>query len=91
MGLMSYILKNKLVETRKEHRCWGCEERFQKGSEMRNVVSVDSSREIMSAYYCEKCSDFIDSLPNDEFEDGIGFGDLLNYEEYKDFKKINKK
>jgi hypothetical protein len=76
------ILDHKTVTTRVEHHCWGCARKFPVGSKMETVTSVDNGQ-ITKVYWCDDCHNFLQSLPSWETMDGFGYGDLLNYEEYK--------
>jgi hypothetical protein len=80
------FISEETVKTRKPHNCWGCTIKFPIGSIMRRNTSVDSG-EIGHSYWCEKCTEFIDSLPYDiQFYDiqqyGIAYGELKEYEDY---------
>ncbi len=77
------VLSSKKVKTRKEHRCWGCMRKFPAGVEMQATTCADQGT-VSTAYWCDDCSEFLDTLPMWEKEDGFGYGDLLNYEEYRD-------
>ena len=45
-------------------------------------VSVDQG-EFSSSYWCEECWEFLNTLDYWDLEDGLGFGELLNFEEYE--------
>jgi hypothetical protein len=77
------VLSSKKVKTRKEHRCWGCMRKFPAGVEMQATTCADQGT-VSTAYWCDDCSEFLDTLPMWEKEDWFGYGDLLNYEEYRD-------
>ena len=77
------VISSKKVKTRKDHNCWGCTRKFPAGTEMQATACVDEGT-VTTAYWCKECEEFMDTLPRDETEDGFRFGDLLNYEEYRD-------
>jgi len=79
--VMTNIIRQADIITRKDHKCWGCTFLFPKGSFMFTLISVDMGK-ISTCYYCPKCSSYMNDHPYD-FEDGIEYGDLLNDEEYK--------
>lgn len=64
----------KLVKTRKEHRCWGCTKRFPIGATLLNVVGKDD--EIMSVYWCGSCQKLTE-LDNNSDGEEYGFGELI--------------
>jgi len=76
-------ISQKTVKTRKDHNCWGCTKMFPAGTEML-IVTCEDAGKIASAYWCGVCSNFADTLPRDECEDGFDYGDLLLYDEYPD-------
>lgn len=69
------------VKTRKSHKCWGCTEVIPIGSPVLRVVSADCGK-ISSVHYCDRCEKFLASLESWETEDGILFGELLQFPEY---------
>ena len=81
------VISSKKVKTRKEHRCWGCMRKFPAGVEMQAVTSADAGT-VSTSYWCADCENFLDTLPACEKEDGFMFGDLLNYDEYRDKIKL---
>lgn len=48
------VLKNKVVTTRKEHQCFGCNEIYPPGTKMEYTVSVDQG-DFLTAYWCLIC------------------------------------
>lgn len=83
---MSYeVISQSSVKTRKKHNCWGCGQRFEVGTLMKKVNSVDDCRKLMSTYWCEICDAYWCQL-KDYDSDGICMGDLLAEEDYQDFK-----
>lgn len=79
---MADILKDKVVTTRKEHTCWGCAEKFEKGVRLRYITSVDSG-DISSSYWCRIC-DVTWLEHQDPYDDGIGFGQVKEFDSWYD-------
>ena len=78
---MSTVLQNKKVTIRKPHRCWGCLREFPSKTEMIMNVTVDTVP--FTSYWCKTCEKIIHDIGWDEFEDGIGKGELIdNYPDY---------
>lgn len=82
------ILESKIVKIRKEQICWGCEEKFEKGSKLLFVKGV-SADDFNSCYWCQVCdktiSDNIGSYLDYE-SDGYEYGvvkEFANWEENK--------
>ena len=73
---MSTVLRNKMVTTRKPHRCWGCLRKFPEGTKMTMNVTVDVIP--FTSYWCETCEEIINEIGWEEFEDGIGRGDIIS-------------
>jgi hypothetical protein len=48
------VIAQKIVKTRKEHRCWGCGTSYPAGTEMEHIVSVVEDT-FGRAYYCKIC------------------------------------
>ena len=48
---MADVLSQKDVKTRKEHKCFGCGRKFEKGSILSRVTSVDGGQ-ISTSYWC---------------------------------------
>lgn len=70
------ILTNKVVKTRKPHRCWGCANLYESGTKMRYTTSVDAG-EISSAYWCKTCDKLIDQTYDYfDLQDGIDIGSV---------------
>ena len=67
-------LKDKLVKTRKDHLCFGCQRKFLKGSELHSRTSVDQG-DIWTTYLCHACNEIIHIIfDNWELEEGIFAG-----------------
>lgn len=69
----TWVTKRK---TRKPHKCWGCCEDIPVGSLIEFTVSVDGS--FCSAYWCDVCSNVMDTLDYWEKQDGFAYGDIKN-------------
>lgn len=68
---MADVLTDKIVKTRKEHVCWGCGEKFEKGISLRFVKSIDSGV-ISSSYWCRICD--VTALEHHDWnDDGFQF------------------
>lgn len=78
------ILKDKIVKTRKEHNCYGCDRSFPKCSELLNVISVTDGV-IHSSYYCEVCQSFLrNQVADNEY---IICNLLSDFAEWKELRK----
>ena len=65
---MSYIIAQKEVITRKEHRCFGCARNFPRNTKMlRETVKDDV---IFTAYLCPTCQKVVCEISGDEFCEG---------------------
>ena len=94
------ILSDNVVKTRKEHRCDACCRKFQKGTQMRTQVVVDSGQ-IGTYRTCPTCTELLSKYPNEfmncdncfepwcvkEMAEGLSPEDLLD--ELKIKYKIN--
>jgi len=58
------ILEDKIVNTRKKHKCFACLETFPSGSKMQRQVIVDDG--IGQIYTCQNCQELLNEYP-DEF------------------------
>jgi hypothetical protein len=79
---MAEFLREKIIITRKAHRCHGCTHTYPAKSKMTQSVNV-SDGEIYTLYFCENCIEYIKDHP-DYFKYGeeIYPGDMLNDKEY---------
>lgn len=82
---MPTFLKDKIVKTRKEQTCWGCAEKFEKGTGLRYLVSVDNG-DFSSSYWCRICDVTYLEHQNtyDPYDDGIGFGEAKEFDSWYD-------
>lgn len=55
---MSEVIENKIVLTRKAHKCSACYRNFEKATEMIYQVSVDADTWYHD-YYCHTCREFV--------------------------------
>jgi hypothetical protein len=76
-------LKSKGVKIRKPHRCWGCMKTFSIGTIMLYQVSVDGDG-LCSSYWCMDCEAILLKIDWNEYEDGLGFGDLRECQEFEE-------
>ncbi len=84
-------LSHNIVKTRKPHNCWGCTEEFPKGSLLTKTVTVDQG-EFSSAYWCEECEAYLNTLEYWQTEDGFAYGELADHKkETFPFKKDGEK
>lgn len=82
---MSNVIKHKTVKTKKDHKCFGCGRKFEKGSILTSVTSVDGG-EISTNYWCDVCNEYWDKFMDSE--DLIYFGDLKanDFEEWESIR-----
>lgn len=78
---MIEVLEHKRVVTKKEHRCFGCDRKFPKGSNMSAHTEVGDGG-ICRTYWCDDCTRVWNKYMG--YDDEINSGDLIaNYpEEY---------
>ena len=74
------ILKDKIVKIRKEQTCWGCAEKFEKGTKLRFVTAVDAG-DFQNSYWCRVCDATFSDDPN---EDGICLGECKEWDAWHD-------
>lgn len=76
---MSYIITQKEVITRKEHKCFGCARKFRKYTKMfRETVKDDI---IFNAYLCPTCQKVADEISGEEFCEGDLYELAIEYEQ----------
>lgn len=75
---MADVLSQKDVKTRKEHECFGCGRKFEKGSILSRVTSVDGGQ-ISTSYWCDTCNEYWNKYM--DADDLIGFGELKSCDE----------
>jgi hypothetical protein len=71
---MGELITQKVVKTRKSHKCWGCAKEFPIGSTLLTLVEKDNGL-INKSYWCSSCRIIINSDP-ESYVDGVDFGDL---------------
>lgn len=76
----------KVVKTRKEHRCFTCLDKIPKNSDML-FISGKFDGQMYSMYLCECCTKFR-QMNSEWFEDGIGQGEFKGEKDYEEFKKL---
>lgn len=65
---MSYLISQKEITTRKEHKCFGCSRTFPRNTKMlRETVKDDI---IFTAYLCPTCQKVVYERSGDEFCEG---------------------
>lgn len=80
---MIEVLTDKMVVTRKPHKCFGCVREIKKGERARYSVSVVDG-EFGYAYLCEGCDEYIAELDHIDCENGFfegQIGDMRSEEE----------
>ena len=78
---MSDILTNKIVITKKPHRCWGCLRMFPINTAM-GYISTAGFGTVIGSYWCNTCQEVL-SKEDYQYGDEIGAGELIdNYPEY---------
>lgn len=83
-------LQDKIVKTKKEHRCFGCNKKFPPKRKLRYQAGTWEG-EFYSAYMCEPC--YKELMIND-YSDGFCGGDLregrIETVRYWQHKRLNK-
>ena len=67
------IISQKSVKTRKEHSCFGCGRKMEKGTQMEAITSTDGGS-ISTDYWCKVCQTYWETHMSDG--DEIGFSEL---------------
>lgn len=81
---MVEILEMKTVKTRKDHCCWGCDRKFEKGNNLNVIKSVDGGS-VFSTYWCMVCQEYWNKYMQNG--DEIYKGELKS-EDFDTWKKI---
>jgi len=71
-------ITDKIVKTRKTHRCWGCNRMFPAGAHMRSLTQADSSDGIITTHWCKACIEHGKTF--DWPDEGIAEGGFLDYD-----------
>jgi len=74
---MVELIVSKKVITRKPHNCWGCRKEYPVGSKLERNVSIDGG-EIMIAYFCDDCQDYINNMDSLDAQDGFEYGQIAD-------------
>lgn len=83
--MVCHSFPEKKVKIKKDRSCYGCNDKYQKGNSMHLHTGV-SEDGFWHAYFCEVCNEFLSEIKWDDYEDGIGDGDLLEDTRYKPFR-----
>lgn len=83
---MADFLKDKIVKIRKEQTCWGCAEKFEKGTHLRYLVSVDGGN-FSHSYWCRIC-DVTYQQHADDHLDGIEKGSCTEWDNWYDNARL---
>lgn len=83
---MSTFLEDKKVKIRKEHHCWGCARKFEKGNELHFLKSVGDGG-FLSTYWCKTCDEYWNKFM--ESDEEIGFGDF-RHEDKERWEELRK-
>lgn len=86
MKSLADLLKDKIVKTRKAHTCWGCAEKFEKGTHLRSVTAVDGG-DISTSYWCRIC-DVTYQEHADPNDDGINLGGCLEFDSWHENARL---
>lgn len=70
------VLQNKVVKTKKEHRCYGCNRTFDAGAMLKYIAEADSGK-VYSTYWCQTCDVYWATYMDNG--DEILCGDLKGY------------
>lgn len=81
----SEFIGEKRVRIKKVRKCWGCNQKYAKGSFMISATTKDIT--IDHTYWCIVCDDFIKTLTRENLECGFFRGDMWEYPNYKDFRE----
>lgn len=80
------IISQKTVNTRKEHQCFGCGRKMDKGTKMEAITSTDGGS-ISTDYWCKVCQSYWETHMSDG--DEIGYGELRS-EDREGWERIQK-
>jgi hypothetical protein len=83
---MADVLKDKIVKTRKEQVCWGCAEKFEKGSKLRVITVVDGG-DFTTTYWCRIC-DVTYQEHTDYIDDNIRLGEVKEWDSWYDNTRL---
>jgi hypothetical protein len=79
---MSEIIRDKIVITRKPHKCWGCTKDIEIGTKIQCVTCKDG-KHIITCYWCDVCKEYMDKHCDFwDLEAGFGYGELRECEDY---------
>lgn len=92
---MSYTtLIQKTVKIRKPHICIGCGKKYSARQDMELHEGLNDG-EFHRSYMCPICVDFMTKERWNSLDEGLGYGEIWNFEEYKAhrnrYKLINQK
>lgn len=80
------ILEDKIITTRKTHKCFGCAREFKPKSKLQLLVHVDSG-DFSKTYWCETCRKYWQKFMS--HDDEIFMGDLKR-EDFERWEQIRK-
>lgn len=85
------VFGSKKVKIRKAVRCWGCEDKYEKGS-LLTVTKGVTDNSFWSSYWCPICEAYMDSSffswSNYDCQEGIAMGDFkYNEGKYPAFRQ----
>lgn len=81
---MNETISDKYRKVRKPTRCEPCGLIYPIGTSMMKLVGKFEG-DFFATNWCACCDAFWKTLPHDEQEEGLGRGDMWNFQEYKKF------
>lgn len=80
-------ISERVVKIRKVHLCHGCGRRYSPGQSMKYLVGANDG-DFHASYWCPICDEYMktDSFSWSNYDDGMGFGDLMEDDDYRVFR-----
>lgn len=74
---------SKIIRALSKYECWGCGQRFEKGSFLRSQIDANKGL-IGNSYWCKVCDKTLESENLDSFDRKISFASVCNYQSWQD-------
>jgi len=71
------VLTQKTVKIRKVQSCWGCCRKFNPGTRLLKIESVDNG-EFSRAYWCDTCQQIINNMESVDCDAGFSEGEIID-------------